>query len=170
MPSLLQKVVSSTLWENSVRLAIPAWTGNSRLGCWYVKGGDKNINSLVHSFVHSATKYLLNVCYLLRVYYWALFIGDAAANKTEKIPVLLEIIVTRWMPDVQGYFLLHNHILHVRCWKLLHSFSLHLSVKKSFSIPPPPSQMSMNVMVSYSKRQKKKPMKGFQNITITENV
>ena len=42
-------------WQLQVELATPGWISNSRLGCWYIKGGDKDIK-LPRSFVHSSTK------------------------------------------------------------------------------------------------------------------
>ena len=88
-----------------MNLATPGWIGSSRLGFWCIKGGDKDIK-LPCSFVHSSTKYLLNVCSLLRVCYWALFTGDAAINKTENTYSPGDYSHSNGMPDIRSYFLL----------------------------------------------------------------
>lgn len=92
--------------------------------------------------------------------YWALFIGDATLNKTEKIQVLSETIVSQnecLTFKVISYCIILFCILEAGYYFIFFLYSF--SEKKSFSVP---SHMPIRVMVSYSKKQKKSTLITFK--------
>lgn len=63
---------------------------------------------------------MLNVYYVLASVYRGY---NGKQNREKNICFLRDYSVSKWMPDIQGYFLLHNFVLHIKSWILLHSLS-----------------------------------------------
>lgn len=116
MPSLLQKLYflcyGRILW---------VWQFQDELETLGLVAGrlKEGIKEYINTFIHSLTKYLLNVYYVLA----SVYRGYNAKQNRENICFLRDYSVSKWMPDMQGYFLLHNFVLHIRSLILLRSLS-----------------------------------------------